>query len=68
MSVVATMCSASVVLAVLLFGAFLWLTRQPKCPRCGGKEWVPLPHRGRYAAYCRKCALGVDMANWKGKA
>ena len=35
---------------------------KPKCPRCGGKEWVPLPHRGRYAAYCRKCALEVDMA------
>ena len=65
MSVVATMCSASVVLAVLLFGAFLWLTRQPKCPRCGARDWVANQHLGRFSAYCRKCLKQVDMANWR---
>ena len=62
MSVVATMCSTSIVLTMLLFGAFLWLTRQPKCPRCGGKEWVPLPHLGPLVRYCRRCSYAEDAA------
>lgn len=62
MSVAAHMCSISVVLAVLLFGAFLWLTRPRRCPRCGGREWVLSPHRGPFVAYCRGCLLEVDLS------
>ena len=62
MSVVATMCSLSVVLAALLFGAFLWLTWERRCPRCGGKEWIPLPHLGPFVRYCRRCSYAEDAA------
>ena len=62
MSVAAYMCSATVVLAVLLFGSFLWLVRPPKCRRCGRREWVPLPHNGTYVRYCRACCYTEDAA------
>ena len=62
MSVVATMCSASVVLAILLFGAFLWLTRQPKCPHCGGRTWFPLRHSGPFVVYCSGCGYLRDLS------
>ena len=68
MSVTAIFASLTVLFAALLALGFFCLLRPPKCPRCGNREWVPLPHRGTYIAYCRKCTLEVDMANWKGKA
>ena len=67
MSVTATFASLTVLFAVLLALGFFCLLRPPKCPRCGCREWVPTPHRGRYAAYCRNCLYEVDMANWSGK-
>ena len=68
MEVTAIFASLAVLFALAVVGAFHWLTRLPKCPRCGCKEWIALPHLGTYAAYCRKCALQVDMSDWKGKA
>ena len=68
MSVAAIFASLTLLFAAAIGVAFHWLTRLPKCPRCGGKEWVALPHLGAYAAYCRKCALQVDMSDWKGNA
>ena len=65
MTVAAVFASISALLAAAVVGAFLWLTRLPKCPRCGGREWIPLPHLGTYAAYCRKCTLQVNMVTGK---
>ena len=62
MSATAIMCSATLLLAILLFGAFLWLTRAKKCPRCGNKTWVPLKHKGPFVVYCSNCAYAEDMA------
>lgn len=67
MSVTATFASLTVLFAALLGLAFLRVTRPPKCPRCGCREWIPIPHKGRYAAYCRKCLLDVDMSTWRPK-
>ena len=64
MNLVVGLASSCVVLAALLLAGFL-LLRPPKCPRCGGREWVPLPHLGRFAAYCKGCLKQVDMANWR---
>ena len=60
--VAAVFASLAGLFAAAVVGAFLWITRPSKCPRCGGDEWVPLPHLGSYSAYCRKCTLQVDMA------
>ena len=62
MSVAAYMCSLSVVLAVALFGAFLWLTRGKRCPCCGNRTWNPLPGCGRYVVGCSRCAYLRDLA------
>ena len=62
MNVAAIMCSAALLMAMLLFGAFLWLTRARKCPRCGSPESVPLPHVGPFVVYCRKCLLTRNLA------
>jgi hypothetical protein len=67
MTVTAAFASLTALFAVALGLAFFWVTRLPKCPRCGCREWVPLPHKGRYFAYCRNCLHEVDMANWSGK-
>ena len=61
MTVVSVFASLTLLFAVLVFGGFL-LLRPPKCPRCGAREWVPLPHLGRYWAYCRKCLLFADLS------
>lgn len=37
----------------------------PKCPRCGSREWAPLPPSGKFMAYCKHCLKQVDMANWR---
>ena len=66
MPVTATFMALAALLAAGVVGAFFWLTAPPKCPRCGARDWVANPHLGRYAAYCKKCTLQVDMANWKG--
>ena len=62
MTVTATFMAFAAIFAAAVVGGFIWITRPPKCPRCGGDEWVPLPHLGTYAAYCRKCTLQIDMA------
>lgn len=67
MIVTATFASLTVLFAALLALGFFCLLRLPKCPRCGCREWVPIPHLGRYAAYCRKCLLDVDMSTWRPK-
>jgi hypothetical protein len=64
MSLAVALMLSCAVMAVVLFGGFL-LLRPPKCPRCGSREWAPLPHKGRYHAYCKGCTLEVDMANWR---
>ena len=66
MSVTAIFASLTVLFAALLAAGF-FLLRLPKRPRCGGREWVPAPHRGRYAAYCRNCAQDADMSDWSWK-
>ena len=68
MTVMATFASLTLLFAMAIGIAFHWLTRLPKCPRCGGKNWVANPHLGPFAAYCRDCLHQVDMSNWKGKA
>jgi hypothetical protein len=52
------------VMAGVLFTVFMPL-RPPKCPRCGSREWVPMPRFGKFAAYCKHCLKQVDMANWR---
>ena len=64
MSLTVGLILACAVMAGVLFTGFM-LLRPPKCPRCGGREWVPLPHIGRYAAYCRNCSQQVDMSKWR---
>ena len=62
MSVTATFASLTVLFAVLLALGFFWLTRLPKCPRCGSRDWIPCKHLGPYDAYCRKCAQFISLA------
>ena len=62
MIVTATFASLTVLFAVLLGLAFLWVTRPPKCPRCGARDWIPCKHLGPYDAYCRKCAQFISLA------
>lgn len=52
------------VMAGVLFTGFM-LLRPPKCPRCGSRERAPLPHFGKFMAYCKHCLKQVDMANWR---
>lgn len=63
MSLTVALMLSCALLAGVLFAGFM-LLRLPKCPRCGSREWVPLPHIGRYAAYCRNCSQQVDMSKW----
>jgi hypothetical protein len=62
MSVTATFASLPALFAVALGLAFFWVTRLPKCPRCGGADWVPLPHLGPFVRYCRRCSYTEDAA------
>lgn len=62
MSVTATFASLTVLFAVLLAAGFFFLLRLPKCPRCGGADWVPLPHLGPFVRYCRRCSYAEDAA------
>ena len=64
MTVTSIFASISLLLFLLIFGGFM-LLRPPKCPRCGGREWVPMPRFGKFAAYCKHCLKQVDMANWR---
>ena len=65
MTVTATFASLTVLFASIIGLAFLWLTRLPKCPRCGSNDWVANPHLGPSSAYCRKCLRQVDFSDWK---
>lgn len=67
MTVTATFASLTVLFAALLAAGCFFLLRLPKCPRCGCREWIPIPHKGPYHAYCKGCTLEVDMANWGSK-
>ena len=62
MNVAAPLAAASLLLFIILASAFLWLTRPRRCPRCGGKAWVPLPHKGPFVVYCSKCSYSEDAA------
>lgn len=64
MTVTATFMAISALLSAAVVGAFLWLTRLPKCPRCGASDWVANPHLGPYSAYCRSCLKQVDFSGW----
>lgn len=64
MSLAVALMLSCAVMAVVLFVGFL-LLRPPKCPRCGSREWVPMPRFGKFAAYCKHCLKQVDMANWR---
>ena len=55
----------SVSLLLLLLGVLLlafWAVPPHRCPRCGRREWVPLPHVGPYVVYCRKCLFTRDVS------
>lgn len=56
------MASVSAACFVALLVAFLRMGRPPRCPRCGKREWIPSPHRGRYVVYCRSCLLEKDLS------
>jgi len=64
MSLAVALMLSCAVMAVVLFVGFM-LLRPPKCPRCGSREWAPLPHSGKFMAYCSICLKQVDMANWR---
>lgn len=64
MSLAVALMLSCAVMAGALFTGFM-LLRPPKCPRCGSREWVPLPHSGKFMAYCKHCLKQVDMANWR---
>ncbi len=64
MSLTVGLILACAVMAGVLFTGFM-LLRPPKCPRCGSREWAPLPHSGKFMAYCKHCLKQVDMANWR---
>ena len=57
--------AAGFAFALGILGLVWWLGRPPKCPRCGAREWIALPHLGRYSACCRNCTKQVDFANWE---
>lgn len=64
MSLAVALMLSCAVMAGFLFTGFM-LLRPPKCPRCGSREWVPLPHFGKFMACCKHCLKQVDMANWR---
>ena len=65
MTVTATFMAFAAIFAAAVVGAFLLVTRLPKCPRCGAGDWVANPHIGPYSAYCRNCLKQVDFSDWK---
>ena len=37
------------------------MTRPPRCPRCGAREWIRLGHLGPFVAYCEQCTQRIDL-------
>lgn len=42
-----------------------WVPTHPWAVPVGYREWAPLPHSGKFMAYCKHCLKQVDMANWR---